>query len=243
MIREIPQSTSLQLSHADNTRHLPNISQGRMRTHTRSWSHRQTNKCGWGCVERVGADKMKRKERSFTLWGGPQTPLKSSQLLIPNQRKVSRSKGKRSPSSPSGQQEKGWMNLKQTSERLAASRTARQGNQLPRACWTDRRARVSDWYVVIKSFSTLQLQHHVCLVNNTSWVSIDAVHHNVCSYFYNCVCTHSKKALVSCMHSYNALCLSVCVCLYEWLTWLQKHSVRLLCKSCRCILFETGFLV
>lgn len=51
--------------------------------------------------------------------GRQQTALKSSLLLFPNQHEVSRSEGGRSAMSPSGQQEKGWMNLKQTSERLA----------------------------------------------------------------------------------------------------------------------------
>ena len=58
-------------------------------------------------------------------------------LLVPKRHKVSRSEGKRSALSPSGRQEKGWMNLKQTSERLAVSQTAQQRNHLPRAWWTD----------------------------------------------------------------------------------------------------------
>ncbi len=52
VIREIPRSTTTQLSDADKSCHLRNIIQGRMRTPTCSWSHRQTNKMRLGvCTE------------------------------------------------------------------------------------------------------------------------------------------------------------------------------------------------
>lgn len=205
VIREIPRSTATQLSDADKSCHLRNIIQGRMRTPTCSWSHRQTNKLRLG-VCRGGVDKMQRREALHPV-GCLQTPLKSPPLLVLKQHKVSRSKGKRSPLSPSGQQEKGWMNLKQTSERLTVSQTAQQRNQLPRAGGQTGGLSVSDWYVMIKSFDTLQ--HHVRLVNNTS---------SYCSLmqsttiFVVTACTHSSRAIVIlvCIHAVH-FCVCVCV--------------------------------
>lgn len=96
VIHDIPWSTAMQLYDADKSCHLRNIIQGRMRTHTCSWSHRQTNKCSWGYVERVkGADK-RNGERSFTLWGA--CSLLWKVLCISFQ--ISTMSAERSPSSP-----------------------------------------------------------------------------------------------------------------------------------------------
>lgn len=122
--------TATQLSD-DKSCHLCKIIRGRMRTLTCSWSHRQTKRCGWGWKG------WKWRKEFHPVWC-VQTPLKSFLLFIPKQNKVSSCKGKRSPMSPSSQQEKGWMNLKQTSERLSVSQTVQQRNHLPRACRTDR---------------------------------------------------------------------------------------------------------
>lgn len=102
---ETPWSTATQLHDADKSCHLCTIIQGRMRTHTCSWSYRQTNKCSWGHVERVGEDKMKREEASFSLQGGGGcggacSLWKNTPILIPNQHNVSRSYGKWSPLPP-----------------------------------------------------------------------------------------------------------------------------------------------
>lgn len=62
-------STATQLSDADKCCHLCNIIQGRMRTPTCSWSHRQTNKSNWGYTKSGARVDKIGGERSCTLWG------------------------------------------------------------------------------------------------------------------------------------------------------------------------------
>lgn len=100
---------------------------------------------------------------------------------------------------PQAGRKKGWMNLKQTSERLAVSQTAQRRNQLQRACWTDSRT------------GTV----------TTSCVPCEQINVGI-NNFYNCVCTHSRKAsLIGFLCAYM-LC-TVCVCL--WMIELATQTL------------------
>lgn len=105
----IPWSTATKHYDADKSCHLNNIIQGRMRTPT----YRQTNGAAGLCG---GSSDCYKKVLGVSF----QISTKSAEA-----------RGKRSPESPLGQQQKGWMNSKQTCERL------QWPAELPRGCWTD----------------------------------------------------------------------------------------------------------
>lgn len=150
-------------------------------------------------------------ERSFTLSGARRLLWKVICFSFKKLNKVSRSKWPRNPLYPSGQQEKGWMNLKQTSERLAVSQTAQQRNELPRAGWTDRR---TEWEWLKNADQVIRCAHLLFQLN--------AIHHDIFRYFYVCVCTHSSKSmLVGLLYArmpYTCLCV--------WLTWSHKSPAN-----------------
>lgn len=218
VIHATPWSTAMQLYDADKSCHLRTIIQGRMRTHTCSWSHRQTNKCGWGFVERVGADKVKCGEELHPL-GCLQSPLKKFSFDVSTM--SAEAMEREAPCPPSGRQEKRLNELKadiweargvpnctaeeSTAESLLDRQQDWNSDNIMRALWTE--------------------------------------HHGY-QQFFTTVFVHTAErpaSLVSCVHTCCALC--VCVCLCEWLSWPHKHSVMLPSKSCRHIPFETGVLV
>lgn len=152
VIHATPWSTATQLYDADKSCHLRTIIQGRMRTHTCSWSHRQTNKCGWGFVERVGPDKMKRGEELHPL-GCLQSPLKKFSFDVSTM--SAEAMEREAPCPPSGRQEKRLNELKadiwearsvpnctaeeSTAESLLDRQQDWNSDNIMRALWTDQR--------------------------------------------------------------------------------------------------------
>lgn len=133
-----PWSTATQISDADNSCHLSNIIQGRMRTPICIWSQRANKQLCLGVHVQQGGGRLNETRRACKPYGGACRWLQKVLPRFSNQHGVSRNEGKRSPLSSLGQQEKGWMNLKPTSERLAMSHSAEQRFHLPTFCWMDR---------------------------------------------------------------------------------------------------------
>lgn len=174
---------------------------------------------GWGRMEWNG-------EKSFTPRGAHRLLWKKSYLLlIRNLHKVSTSNGKRSPLSSSGQREKGWLNLKQTSERLTVSWTAQWRNHPPRGCcWTDRR---TEW------------GRRICY-NNSIMCALFTTHHGsqymqpttTFDCIFRAVFVHSVEGAsspVSCIHYIQ--CTYVCVCVYVCLCELIDLAAETLSNA------------
>ena len=189
-----------------------------MRTHTCSWSHRQTNKRGWGCVEKGWGRTEWNGERSFSPAGCSQTPLtkKKKEKLSASHSKSSTMSAQaveREAPCPlqAGGGEKGWLNLKRTSERLSVSWTAEWRNHLPRGCcWTDRR---TEWGWRIHYSNSI-----MCAMFTTHHGSQHMQPTTTFDRVFRTVFVHSAEGAsspVSCTHSAPTCVSASCVCLCE----------------------------
>lgn len=107
VIHATPWSTATQLYDADKSCHLSSFRAEW--GHILAADHTDKNKCGWGFVERVGADKMKRGEELHPV-GCLQSPLKKFLFQISTM--SAEAMEREAPCPPSGQQEKRLNDLK-----------------------------------------------------------------------------------------------------------------------------------